>query len=138
MHTTTTSARVFGLAAILLLSAVSVACNPDRDGGGEPSGAPAGSGDDAASPAVSGDAGVTGDAGSTAGANVSGPLTTMGFGYESGDEIAKTRVDAVKDAYPEVDVSVGEGSFDEQAFLSAVAAGDAPDLVYMDRNLIGT
>jgi multiple sugar transport system substrate-binding protein len=66
----------------------------------------------------------------------SGALSTMGFGL--GDEIAKTRVDTFKHAYPDVQLTVTEGDFDEQQFLSAVASGSPPDLVYMTRDIIGT
>ena len=37
-----------------------------------------------------------------------------------------------------VEVEVVEVGFDEQQFLSAVAGGDPPDVVYLDRNIIGT
>jgi len=60
----------------------------------------------------------------------------MGFGL--GDEIAKTRVDEFKKAYPDIQLKVTEGDFDEQQFLSAVASGTPPDLVYMSRDIIGT
>ncbi|GLW20745.1 sugar ABC transporter substrate-binding protein [Microbispora amethystogenes] len=63
-------------------------------------------------------------------------LTTMGFGFP--DEIATTRADAFKKAHPEVKLTVNQGQFDEQAFLSAVASGNPPDVVYLDRQLIGT
>ncbi|MGK5741911.1 extracellular solute-binding protein [Micromonospora sp. URMC 103] len=86
--------------------------------------------------AVSGCGGVGGgddDAGGTA---AKGTLSTMGFGLS--DEIASTRVDAFKRDHPGVDLKITEGAFDEQQFLSAVASGNPPDLVYMDRKLIGT
>ncbi|HEY0641467.1 MAG TPA: extracellular solute-binding protein [Pseudonocardiaceae bacterium] len=63
-------------------------------------------------------------------------ITTMGFGLP--DEHATARVDAFREANPDVEVRVNEGGFDEQQFLSAVAAGDAPDVVYVDRNRIGS
>lgn len=63
-------------------------------------------------------------------------LTTMGFGLP--DEIAGVRVDAFKKANPQVTVKINEGAFDEQAFLSAVAAGNPPDVVYLSRERIGT
>jgi multiple sugar transport system substrate-binding protein len=62
-------------------------------------------------------------------------LTTMGFGLP--DEIATVRVDAFKKAYPDVKLTINQGQFDEQAFLSAVAAGNPPDVVYMPRDRIG-
>ena len=67
---------------------------------------------------------------------VSGTLSTFGFSLP--DEIATTRVDTFKKAYPQVQVKVTEGGFDEQQFLSAVASGAPPDLVYVDREIIGT
>jgi multiple sugar transport system substrate-binding protein len=70
------------------------------------------------------------------GGTVSGTLSTFGFSLQ--DEIATTRVDTFKKAYPQVQVKVTEGGFDEQQFLSAVASGTPPDLVYVDREIIGT
>jgi multiple sugar transport system substrate-binding protein len=70
------------------------------------------------------------------GGTVSGALSTFGFSLQ--DKIATTRVDAFKKAYPQVQVKVTEGGFDEQHFLSAVASGTPPDLVYVDREIIGT
>jgi multiple sugar transport system substrate-binding protein len=68
--------------------------------------------------------------------SVSGTLTTFGFSLP--DEIATTRVDTFKKAYPQVQVKITEGGFDEQQFLSAVASGAPPDLIYLDRETIGT
>jgi multiple sugar transport system substrate-binding protein len=70
------------------------------------------------------------------GGTVSGALSTFGFSLQ--DEIATTRVDTFKKANPQVQVKVTEGGFDEQQFLSAVASGAPPDLVYVDREIIGT
>jgi multiple sugar transport system substrate-binding protein len=67
---------------------------------------------------------------------ISGTLSTFGFSLP--DEIATTRVDTFKKAYPQVQVKITEGGFDEQQFLSAVASGAPPDLVYVDREIIGT
>ncbi|MGI5211716.1 extracellular solute-binding protein [Plantactinospora sp. CA-290183] len=77
-----------------------------------------------------------GDGGGGDGTNGAGALTTLGFSLS--DEIATTRVDAFKKANPQVEVTITEGGFDEQQFLSAVADGNPPDLIYMDRKLIGT
>jgi multiple sugar transport system substrate-binding protein len=66
----------------------------------------------------------------------SGTLHIMGFGGE--DEVAQARVDAFKAAYGDVTVSNSKGEFDPQQFLTALASSNPPDLVYMDRNLIGT
>jgi multiple sugar transport system substrate-binding protein len=70
------------------------------------------------------------------GSDTGGALTTLGFGFS--DEIATSRVDVFKKKYPDVELKVNEGAFDAQQFLSAVASGRPPDLVYMDRDLIGS
>jgi multiple sugar transport system substrate-binding protein len=70
-------------------------------------------------------------------AKLSGTLSIMGFGGE--DEIGTTRLALAKKALgPKVDVKQVKGDLDIQQFLSSVASGDAPDLVYADRNQIGT
>lgn len=66
----------------------------------------------------------------------SGALTIMGFGV--GDEIASVRVDYAKAANPDLEVNITEGALDAQQFLTAVASGNAPDLVYMGRDVIST
>jgi multiple sugar transport system substrate-binding protein len=83
-----------------------------------------------------GDDGAGGGTGGDDPRKASGKLTTSGFGL--GDEIATTRVAAFKKAYPDVQLKVNEGAFDPQPFLSAVASGNPPDVVYMDRALVGT
>ncbi|WP_035279871.1 extracellular solute-binding protein [Actinokineospora spheciospongiae] len=62
-------------------------------------------------------------------------LTTMGFGLP--DEHATARVAVFRDRFPDTDLRVNEGAFDEQQFLSAVASGEPPDLVYADRAKLG-
>ena len=69
------------------------------------------------------------------GSDHSDALVTMGFGLP--DEHATARVAVFRDANPGVDLRIAEGAFDEQQFLSAVAAGDPPDLVYADRRKLG-
>ncbi|MFI6678568.1 extracellular solute-binding protein [Kribbella sp. NPDC050470] len=66
----------------------------------------------------------------------SGTLNVMGFSGE--DEVAQSRVNAFKAAYPTVTVKNNKGDFDAQQFLTAVSSGNPPDVVYMARNLIGT
>jgi multiple sugar transport system substrate-binding protein len=86
---------------------------------------------------VGGDDSSAGSGGATDDpSKATGRLTTSGFGL--GDEIATTRVDAFKKAYPDVELKVNEGAFDPQPFLSAVASGNPPDAVYMDREILGT
>ncbi|GAA3352721.1 extracellular solute-binding protein [Streptomyces antimycoticus] len=62
-------------------------------------------------------------------------FTTLGYGMD--DALASDRVDTARAALKGLHVQVNEGQFDEQQFLSAVAAGDPPDAVHMDRTLIG-
>lgn len=90
-----------------------------------------GGGDDGSDTSGSGDGASTAWSGTP-----SGSLTTMGFGGE--DEVGKSRVDAFKASAPDVEVTVNAGEFDEQQFLTALASGNPPDVVYMDRALIGT
>jgi multiple sugar transport system substrate-binding protein len=70
-------------------------------------------------------------------ATLSGNLTIMGFGAE--DEIGSTRLDLAKKALgSDVTVKQIKGDLDIQQFLSSVAAGDPPEVVYAERNQIGT
>jgi multiple sugar transport system substrate-binding protein len=69
-------------------------------------------------------------------ATYQGTLTAMGFGAT--DEIGTTRVDLAKKALGGADVKLIEGDLDIQQFLSAVAAGDPPDIIYANRDQIGT
>lgn len=63
-------------------------------------------------------------------------LTTMGFGL--GDEIATTRADLAGKAIAPATVKIGGSAFDAQQFLASVASHTPPDLVYLDRQLLGT
>lgn len=65
-----------------------------------------------------------------------GTVTVMGFGTP--DEIATTRLDLATKALGGAEVELVEGDLDIQQFLSAVAAGDPPDIVYANRDQIGT
>jgi multiple sugar transport system substrate-binding protein len=70
-------------------------------------------------------------------AKLSGRLQVMGFGAT--DEIGQVRLDEAKAALgKDVKVSLVEGDLDIQQFLSAVASGEPPEIVYADRNQIGT
>lgn len=69
-------------------------------------------------------------------AEVSGSISIMGFGV--GDEIGQVRYDAALAELPEAEFTLVEGDLDIQQFLSAVAAGDPPGLVYANRDQIGT
>lgn len=83
--------------------------------------------------AACGGVGSGGESGSDDGG---GRIDTMGFSLQ--DVIATTRMDIVKETYPDLKVQVAEGGFDEQQFLSAVASGEPPSLVYVDRTELGS
>jgi multiple sugar transport system substrate-binding protein len=70
------------------------------------------------------------------GSDTGGSVTTLGFGLQ--DDIASTRVDEFRKKFPDVDLRVNEGAFDVQQFLSAVASGRPPDLVYLEREGVGS
>jgi len=90
--------------------------------------------------ALTGCAQGTGDEGAdvdfSADGSPSGELSVMGFG--TGDEIGEVRYDRATQDLEGVDVRLAEGELDIQAFLSAVASGNPPDLVYANRDQIGT
>lgn len=67
---------------------------------------------------------------------ISGSLSILGF--SEGDEIASTRVDRFRERYPDVQLNITEGALDVQQFLTAVATGSPPDLVYLGRDLLST
>ncbi|WP_159802676.1 extracellular solute-binding protein [Arthrobacter zhaoguopingii] len=69
-------------------------------------------------------------------AEVSGELNIMGFGAT--DEIGETRVKSAEEKLDGVKVSLVEGDLDIQQFLSAVASGEPPALIYANRNQLGT
>ncbi len=67
---------------------------------------------------------------------LSGELSVMGF---SGvDEVATSRLDYAQQQIGDVKVKLAEGDLDLQQFLSAVATGTPPDMVYANRDQIGS
>ena len=66
----------------------------------------------------------------------SGQLSTMGFGGE--DDVGQARVAAFREAVPDVDLTINKGDFDAQQFLTALASGNPPDVVSMDRKLVAS
>jgi multiple sugar transport system substrate-binding protein len=62
-------------------------------------------------------------------------LTIMGFG--TGDDVAESRA-AIATKAVGVPVNRPSGGFNDQQFLAAVASGQVPDLVYLDRQKVGT
>lgn len=66
----------------------------------------------------------------------SGELSVMGF---SGvDEVATARIELAEQSMPDVEVTLIEGELDLQQLLSSVATGEPPDLVYANRDQIGS
>ncbi len=69
--------------------------------------------------------------------DLSGKLSIMGFGGE--DEIGQTRLKEAKQALgSDVTISQVKGDLDIQQFLSAVASGKPPELVYANRDQVGS
>src|SRR3954468_21029802 len=64
-----------------------------------------------------------------------GTLNIMGFG--KGDDVAESRA-ALATAAIGGSVNRPSGGFNDQQFLAAVASGNAPDIVYLDRQKVGT
>lgn len=71
----------------------------------------------------------------TADDKLSGTLEIMGFG--KGDEIATVRYDRAEKGLEGVTLKLVEGELDIQQFLTAAASGDAPGLIYANRDQIG-
>jgi len=70
-------------------------------------------------------------------ADLSGTINVLGFG--AGDEIATTRIDVAEEALgDDVSVKLVEGDLDIQQLLSSIAAGDPPELIYANRDQIGS
>jgi multiple sugar transport system substrate-binding protein len=69
-------------------------------------------------------------------AELTGALSVMGFGAD--DEIGSVRMAEAEAALGDVEVDLIEGDLDIQQFLSSVASGEPPEIVYADRNQIGT
>ncbi|GMM95644.1 ABC transporter substrate-binding protein [Microbacterium luteum] len=76
------------------------------------------------------------DADYDAAAELTGTLTVMGFGGV--DEVATSRMELTEQELGDVDVSLIEGDLDMQQFLSSVATGTPPDIVYANRDQIGS
>ncbi|PVG80941.1 ABC transporter substrate-binding protein [Nocardioides gansuensis] len=69
-------------------------------------------------------------------AQLTGTLDAMGFGET--DEVATARLEEAKKALGDVEVKLIEGELDVQQFLSSVAAGDPPAILYAERDQVGT
>ena len=130
-----------GFALVLVVGA----CSGDNTGA-----SPAASGGESAAPSASAEPGASGSpAASAGGAALSGtllvgakygckPIPCVPTAEGSADEIAVTRYDVFANQYPDVTMDFTETDFDAQTFLTSVASGNPPDVVRMDRALVGT
>src|SRR5215213_5803820 len=66
------------------------------------------------------------------------PIPCKPEGEGAADEIATTRYDVFAKNHPDVKIEFTEADFNAQQFLTAVAAGNPPDVIRMDRAIIGT
>jgi multiple sugar transport system substrate-binding protein len=128
-----------GAALIATLTVVMAACS----GGATPSpaasgAAPSAAGSPEGSPAGSpeGSSGAGGASASPIAA--SGDMSAFGVSYETGDTIAKARVDTFKKNYPDVKVKFSESDFDPQGFVTAIQSSNPPDVVRITRDRLGT
>jgi multiple sugar transport system substrate-binding protein len=64
--------------------------------------------------------------------NVSGELVEWGFGIQETNPLARARVLAFQEAYPDVDLQIVE-TFEVQNLLTAAASGDLPDVIWLSR-----
>ena len=62
----------------------------------------------------------------------SGNLTEWGFGIQETNPLARARVLAFQEAYPDVNLEIVE-SFDEQTLLTAAASDTLPDVIWLGR-----
>lgn len=66
-----------------------------------------------------------------------GKLEIMGFNRKA-DEVASTRTDLAEKAIAPATLDAPAGELDIQQLLSAIAAGKAPDLIYANRDQLGS
>jgi multiple sugar transport system substrate-binding protein len=69
---------------------------------------------------------------------MSGGQTLNIYGFGPGDDVANGRATIAERALGGAGVNNPRGAFDDRAFLARLASGDVPDLIYLDRNKVGT
>jgi multiple sugar transport system substrate-binding protein len=139
------SNRSLPLALFLVLALVATACTGSQQSPSASGAGPSGSGAAASGPTGSADGGsappmeLSGDlqVGARLGCEPL-PCTPEEGAEGVADEIAYTRYNVFAEKYPDVNVTFTEADFDAQTFLTAVAAGNPPDVVRISRDLIGT
>jgi multiple sugar transport system substrate-binding protein len=60
------------------------------------------------------------------------------YGFGTGDDVAVNRTKLAKQAIAPATLKNPDGSYDPQRFLTQLASGNVPDLIYVDRQQIGT
>lgn len=65
-------------------------------------------------------------------ADVSGELVEWGFGIQETNPLARARVLAFQEAYPDVDLQIVE-TFEVQNLLTGAASGNLPDVIWLNR-----
>jgi multiple sugar transport system substrate-binding protein len=135
------SSRVKGLALLSALALFAAACGSNNNQAGASAAAQAAAAPSESAAASEGASeGASASAAAAGGATIdaSGDIFAFGVSYETSDEIAKGRVDTFKDLYPNVNVKFSASGFDSQGFLAALQGSDAPDVVRIPRDRLGT
>ncbi|UNX56268.1 extracellular solute-binding protein [Georgenia sp. TF02-10] len=70
------------------------------------------------------------------GSELSGEMEIMGFAL--GDDVAESRFERAEEALGDVTINHVEGALDIQQFLTSVASGNPPDVIYAARDQIGS
>jgi multiple sugar transport system substrate-binding protein len=131
------SSRAKGVALLSALALFAAACGSNNNQAGA---SPSAGASTAPSESAAASEGASESAAASGGTTIdaSGDIFAFGVSYETSDEIAKGRVDTFKDLYPNVNVKFSESGFDSQGFLAALQGSDAPDVVRIPRDRLGT
>jgi multiple sugar transport system substrate-binding protein len=60
------------------------------------------------------------------------------YGFGGGDDVATNRARVARQAIAPAKAAIPEGAFDAQRFLTQLASGNVPDVIYVDRQQIAT
>jgi multiple sugar transport system substrate-binding protein len=134
--------RRSGSATVIALSLLVTACSGNNGSSTAPSATTASAPPASESTAPSSE-GTSAAPSESAGASqaaieASGTINAFGMSYDTGDTIAKERVDYFKQQYPNVTVKFSESGFDPQQFVTALQSSAPPDVVSVERWRIGT
>lgn len=124
----TTQRNKLGVAALSACALLALsACNPAA----APAPAPANPGT-----AAPGGAAPAGTSGGTFSKTLTGELKTSG--YNPSDEVGKSRSDLATKSVEPAKVTMDTTNFDPQKFAAQAASGAVPDLIQVNRNIVGT